>query len=110
MSLGSTWVLGDDGLYYQNPVMGEFENWYICFDDDDPPELVIAKTYDVRPAAILKNAKLGYTLMYRVHQYATRAVGRGETFKECQAWFLRRRPNLGPALRKELLRDPCEGR
>ena len=40
MSLVSTWVRMKDGKWYQNPTMYD-DNWYICFDDDDPPELVM---------------------------------------------------------------------
>lgn len=40
MSLVSSYVLSDDGYWYKNPVLGDDE-YFICFDDDDPPELVI---------------------------------------------------------------------
>lgn len=40
MSLVSTWVLFQDGKFYQNPVLYT-EDWFLCFDDEDPPELVI---------------------------------------------------------------------
>lgn len=42
MSLVSTYVRADDGEMYRNPVL-EGEGWFICFDDDDPVEVVIAK-------------------------------------------------------------------
>jgi len=43
MSLVSTFVIADDGYFYDDPHIGEPGNpdWFICFDDDDPPELVI---------------------------------------------------------------------
>jgi len=31
-----------DGKWYQNPIIGEGKDWFICWDDDDPIELVIA--------------------------------------------------------------------
>jgi len=40
MSLVPTFVLMDDNKWYKNPSLGE-KNWFICFDDDDPIELVI---------------------------------------------------------------------
>lgn len=44
MSLVSTYVVMDDGLFYKNPVIfDDTNNWYICFDDEDPPEFVIRK-------------------------------------------------------------------
>jgi hypothetical protein len=43
--MGSTWVKAVDGKFYKDPVLrGTFEghDYFICFDDDDPPELVLA--------------------------------------------------------------------
>ena len=42
MSLVAIWVLADDGRWYEDPTIAPPDNsWYICFDDDDPIELVI---------------------------------------------------------------------
>jgi hypothetical protein len=41
MSLVSTYVKSQDGKYYQNPTIYGI-GWYICFDDDEPPEFVLA--------------------------------------------------------------------
>ena len=44
MSLTSTYVEADDGLFYKDPLLHSRTDpvtWFICFDDDDPPELVI---------------------------------------------------------------------
>lgn len=49
MSLVSTYVLADNGLFYKNPTL-RGEDWFICFDDDDPPELVIATNDRTREA------------------------------------------------------------
>jgi len=40
MSLVPTYVKADDGFFYKDPVLSE-KGYFICFDDDDPPELVI---------------------------------------------------------------------
>lgn len=40
MSLVPTWVLAVDGQFYENPIF-KGNGWFLCFDDDDPPELVI---------------------------------------------------------------------
>ncbi len=48
MSLVGTYVLCDDGRWYTNPCWWGSLNgrwWFICFDDDDPPEIVIAGAY-----------------------------------------------------------------
>lgn len=40
MSLVSTYVLCDDGLFYKDPTLYDAD-WFICFDDVDLPEIVI---------------------------------------------------------------------
>ena len=40
MSLGPTYVRADDGEFYKNPVI-RGEGFFLCFDEDEPPELVI---------------------------------------------------------------------
>lgn len=40
MSLIPTYVYAEDGLFYKNPVI-QGDNFFICFDDRDPPEIVI---------------------------------------------------------------------
>jgi|SRR5665213_299803 len=57
MSLVSTWVEATDGRYYQNPVL-EGPGWFICFDDDDPPELVVTKRNLRTFQQILQDAKI----------------------------------------------------
>lgn len=45
MSLVSTYVRAADGKLYKNPsVRGDF--WFVCFDDDEPPELVVMEGFD----------------------------------------------------------------
>lgn len=55
MSLCSTWVLARDGNFYQDPVL-RGDDWFLCFDDDDPPELVI-KCEKEQPLKTLQRAK-----------------------------------------------------
>lgn len=43
MSLVSHYCLADDEKWYREPVVGVAGRWYICFDDDDPPELVVRR-------------------------------------------------------------------
>lgn len=40
MSLMPTYVRGRDGAWYRNPVL-VFAEGFLCFDDEDPPELVL---------------------------------------------------------------------
>lgn len=50
MSLVSTWAPCDDGLYHKNPILSDRPDghWFICFDDDDPPELVAVGVWSLR--------------------------------------------------------------
>ena len=42
MSLTYTWVLADNGWWYREPTLADVTNrWFICFDDDDPPEFIV---------------------------------------------------------------------
>jgi hypothetical protein len=43
MSMISDYELADDGKWYEHAVIGEPKKWYVCFDDEDPPQLVIRK-------------------------------------------------------------------
>ena len=43
MSLGPTFVMFSDRAWYRNPVLGE-EDWFLCFDEDDPPEIVVKQS------------------------------------------------------------------
>ena len=60
MSLVSTWVKAKDGLFYKNPELSD-KDWFICFDDDDPPELVIKKKSQLKPEDIFKSIELKYS-------------------------------------------------
>ena len=60
MSLVSTYVRAKDGYFYRNPVIRE-KDWFICFDDDDPAELVIKKKSNLRPQDIFKKIGLKYS-------------------------------------------------
>lgn len=42
MSLVSTFVKMSDGKFYQDPtIYDQSNNWFLCFDDEEDPELVI---------------------------------------------------------------------
>ena len=42
MSLVGILVVADDGRFYREPVLFG-DDWFLCFDDDDPPEIIIAR-------------------------------------------------------------------
>lgn len=55
MSLVPTWVKAVDGKYYKNPnVYGA--GWYVCFDDDDPPEFVMEQLHGETKQDLYKRA------------------------------------------------------
>lgn len=115
MSLVPTWVLAHDGMYYKNPVLRsnaeiwnsphggpvEREKWFICFDDDDPPEIVIAFDHfqgDVpfrysrrgiadRAVAILKALNIRHTLNFRRPRISGRCFGKDLRFANAGAFF-----------------------
>ena len=61
MSLVSTWVKMADGKWYQNPtIFSKSRNWYLCFDDDDPPELVIKED---KPRSKVERLELAETIL-----------------------------------------------
>lgn len=67
MSLVSTYVRAVDGKLYRNPVF-RGENWFIVFDDDDPPELVFEPKGGIelvryRATIILNDRGIKYKLM-----------------------------------------------
>lgn len=47
MSLVSTYVRADDGNLYRDPVLSG-NGWFICFDDDDPVELVVTQKSGIK--------------------------------------------------------------
>lgn len=57
MSLVSTYVLADDDQWYQEPVLGG-DDWFICFDDDDPPELVVKEGKGINPYTLFEDIGL----------------------------------------------------
>lgn len=68
MSLGAVYIKCTDGNFYADPVFRgtttDGRKWFLCFDEDDDPELVI----EVRESAVtvkdaisvLKSLKVGY--------------------------------------------------
>ena len=59
MSLVSTYVRADDGLFYNDPTLSR-EGWFICFDDEEPPELVVAEDSEVNFKDVFKMLGIDY--------------------------------------------------
>ena len=85
MSLVSTYVRADDGKMYRELVL-EGDGWFICFDDDDPVEIVIANESGIKdPVAFL--------ISISIHpREVERGLGGGQRsfggkFKPAKNWF-----------------------
>lgn len=90
MSLVASYAKAKDGLYYEGPWSGP--GWFICLDDDDPPELVInvelhpeldTKKYTVVRAWIVEN--IPYFHITNEGYQSGRLFGGG--FKRARSWF-----------------------
>lgn len=71
MSLVSNFVIMVDGKWYKNAtIYDKTNNWFICFDDDDEPELVIHSLIQLSEAGrvkrinnILSTSKINATIL-----------------------------------------------
>ena len=94
MSMVSTWALAQDGKFYKNPVLRgtrpDGAEWFLCFDDDDPPELVMEAGPDFdwkqTAASILGAIGPRYRIMRRGPMRSGRSF-QGE-FKPAEAIFV----------------------
>jgi hypothetical protein len=97
MSLGATFVRASDGYFYKEPILSG-DNWFICFDEDDPPELVIAQESGLNPHEVLKSANVGYRKLKLYSDYAERDFGRDGsfTFKPANSYWFEMTKALDP--------------
>lgn len=85
MSLVSTYVRADDGKLYKNPVLSG-EGWFICFDDDDPVELVVTVESKITDAVkFLQSLGIFPQDISRPSKGASR-IFNGK-FEEARSWF-----------------------
>ena len=120
MSLGPTFVKADDGKFYRDPTI-RGEDYFICFDEDDPPELVIrAKRRSLDQLKIIAD-KILETLNIKAdlhsHSFAERVFSKGfksNKFKPAIAFFLDIKSSISASLfqkENEGIRNDskCEG-
>lgn len=93
MSLVSTYVQSKQGNWYENPTV-EGDGWFICWDDDEPIELVIAddaKTVNGQPltaqTVLNKLKKEGWSLRILYSGSKAQRLFKGN-FKPAKAYFL----------------------
>lgn len=94
MSLVPTYVKATDDYFYKNPIL-QGNGWFICFDDDEPPELVIADESPVTPEYAFELANIKYSHL-RKGTKAERVFGKGWKFKPTQSYFFRLKSKLNP--------------
>ena len=99
MSLVSHFVIMDNTIWYKNPIIfDETHNWYICFDDDDPPEIVVHHTDQKHLSVKEKLDTIAMVLerhkIFAKVKYLSRTGNRlfppyYEDFKSCIAAFIK---------------------
>ena len=94
MSLVSTWVRATDGFLYQNPKL-HGKGWFICFDDDDPVELVISNRSKKTPKEIFEKLGMKHTKLI-FNGIAGRCFGKGYNFTWSKSWFFEIKNNINP--------------
>ncbi len=112
MSLVSTYVLADDGKWYKDPVLEAADHsWFICFDDDDPPELVFKvnggeskKDWSARASLILAN--IGIRIHWLRPSHASgRCFGPEEKVHDAMAYWI----DIIAPIPKKWITRPSEG-
>lgn len=105
MSLVSTYVRATDGLFYRNPTLNG-NGWFICFDDDDPVEIVVQYTEKYKNKKLLKERALGILKEVGLkHTPLTESGGSmrmfGSKFKDAYAFFFEIENRIDPKYIKE---------
>ncbi len=88
MSLVSDFTFCSDGKWYKGlTYRGTNNDWFVCFDDDDPIELVIAKSSKLTPDDVF--SELGWkSVDLRRGHGGHRVFGTGWKFKEARSYFI----------------------
>ncbi|TAK59512.1 hypothetical protein [Methylobacter sp.] len=103
MSLVRTYVICADNQAYDNLVY-RGEGWFVCFDDDDPIEVVIKHTCRRTAKQILKEIGLGPGCSLTKGTTAYRSFGKKMVM--ATSWFVQRYEGTFVAPRKQ---DTFEG-
>lgn len=94
MSLVSNYIKATDGLFYRNPTL-EGKDWFVCFDDDDPEEIVIKTSSKKTPQEILKEIGIEYDKL-SYHQTCGRCFGKGFKFYDAKSYFFNLKNRIDP--------------
>ncbi|HWY36194.1 MAG TPA: hypothetical protein VNX68_16230 [Nitrosopumilaceae archaeon] len=94
MSLVATYVRATDGKFYKDPILSG-RGWFICFDDDDPVELVISCRSKKKPEGILEKIGMEHTPL-RYRGIAGRMFGKAIKFTDAESWFFEIENRVNP--------------
>ncbi|NIN68878.1 MAG: hypothetical protein GTO63_30165 [Anaerolineae bacterium] len=73
MSLVPDFTYCQDGKWYKELVYAdESGDWYVCFDDSEPMEVVIAAECDLSPKQILDRLEIPYERIFKGKTFAGR--------------------------------------
>lgn len=107
MSLVSTYVRAKDGLFYRNPEFGG-DGWFICFDDDDPVEIVIKWKNEAgygkkqsKAQAIEILAELGIKHTSLTESGGGMRIFKRSKFEDAYAWFFEIENRIDPKFIKK---------
>jgi hypothetical protein len=96
MSLVSTFVQSQEGNWYKNPIV-KGDGWFICWDDDEPIELVMKKGMGLQiPTILAELKKQGWELAPGGHvQKNAQRIFDDDEFHPAMSVFLKQK-RLGP--------------
>lgn len=84
MSLVSSYVYCEDRCWYKELCYKDKDsNWFICFDDDDPVEIVIKSECDITPEQVLNSLNFPYV---KIQQHHSRLFD--NEFHKARAYFI----------------------
>lgn len=88
MSLVSVYVKSSSGIWYKNP-LAYGRDWFLCYDDDEPPELVCVSTMGVDKIAMLIKTFGGALYKNRSYMKCDRLYPEHTNFIRSNCFFIK---------------------
>ena len=99
MSLVATYVQSAEGDWFENPIVRDPDwNWFICWDDDEPIELVIKDSAAITAKMVLDELKAKGWELIATHRSHSAGCSRifNHGFEPANAVYLRQQSNGPP--------------